>query len=81
MEISVKLDKDFERYFNVLKEEFGEDFSTNLSRKSEKSSWLECNPLIYSKSSPYFFFNSSRNLSKSLFSFSVTSIYITPPNY
>ena len=24
MEISVKLDKDFERYFNVLKEEFGE---------------------------------------------------------
>lgn len=26
MDISVKLDKDFERYFNVLKEEFGEEF-------------------------------------------------------
>ena len=39
MEISVKLDKDFERYFNVLKEEFGEDFSTINGLSDDKLSY------------------------------------------
>ena len=41
MEISVKLDKDFERYFNVLKEEFGEDFSTINGLSDDKLSYSD----------------------------------------
>ena len=41
MEISVKLDKDFERYFNVLKEEFGEDFSIINGLSDDKLSYSD----------------------------------------
>ena len=41
MEISVNLDKDFERYFNVLKEEFGEDFSTINGLSDDKLSYSD----------------------------------------
>ena len=41
MEVGVKLDKDFERFFNVLKEEFGEDFSNINGLSDDKLSYSD----------------------------------------
>ena len=41
MAISVTLDTDFERYFNVLKEEFGEDFSIINGLSDDKLSYSD----------------------------------------
>ena len=39
MEIQIKLDKDFERYFYNLKEEYGEDFATLNGLSDEQLSY------------------------------------------
>lgn len=39
MQINIKLDKDFERYFNVLKEEYGDDFAELNGLSDEKLSY------------------------------------------
>ena len=38
MLIEIKLDKDFERYLNALKEEYGEEFSSLNGLSDDKSS-------------------------------------------
>ena len=39
MEVNVNLNKDFERYFNVLKEEYGDDFSELNGLSDDKLSF------------------------------------------
>ena len=41
MQIEIKLDKDFERYLNSLKEEYGEDFTNLNGLSDEKLSYTD----------------------------------------
>ena len=41
MQIEIKLDKDFERYLNSLKEEYGEDFTKLNGLSDEKLSYSD----------------------------------------